>query len=133
MEYKFYENKYPKNYVLSSYISFGNDSFTIKDMDDYFNDDEDGYWEEYFFIKEENYEKILENIKKQFIPYSLTLFDDEITNTYDSINNKNLKLIFLYIISIINQYNYDIRSEKLVKILCGKNIEYTRDVYSKGP
>jgi hypothetical protein len=70
-------------------------------------------------------------IKKQFTPNSLDLLDDETKIIYDSIENNNLKIIFLYIMAIVN--NKHLRGDDLIKILCGENVEYQKQIYSKGP
>ena len=78
-------------------------------------------------------------IYKEKVPHGLKLSqntitssDDEISEIYNSIENENLKLIFLYILSIKNQYNNQKRGEQLIQILCGETVKYKKQIYSKG-
>jgi hypothetical protein len=95
MEYTIYEEKVPHGLKLSQ-IHFNANSFMVVDSDDYYDDDSE--WEEYYNIEEIDYKNILENVKEQFVPYTITLSDAEISEIYNSIENENLKLIFLYIL-----------------------------------
>jgi hypothetical protein len=129
MEYTLYKEKVPHGLKLSQ-IHFNANSFMVVDSDDYYDDDSE--WEEYYNVEEKDYKNILENVKEQFVPYTITSSDDEISEIYNSIENENLKLIFLYILSIKNQYNNQKRGEQLIQILCGETVEYKKQIYSKG-
>ena len=129
MEYTIYKEKVPHGLKLSQ-IHFNTNSFMVIDSDDYY--DVDSEWEEYYNVEEKDYKNILENVKEQFVPYTITSSDDEISEIYNSIKNENLKLIFLYILSIKNHYNNQKRGEQLIQILCGETVKYKKQIYSKG-
>jgi hypothetical protein len=103
----------------------------LVDSDDYWDDDSE--WEEYYEIQEKDYPKVIENVQKEFSPFSIEQLDDEAKKVYESIDNETLKQIFLFILSIINSYGGGIRGEEMIKILCGDNIEVKKQIYSKGP
>jgi hypothetical protein len=95
MEFTISKEKVPHGLKLSQ-IHFKANFFMAVDSDDYYYDDSE--WEEYYNVEEKDYKNILENVKEQFVPYTITSFDDEISEIYNSIKNENLKLIFLYIL-----------------------------------
>jgi hypothetical protein len=110
----------------------------IIDSDDYYDDD--GYWEEYFTISSNNFELIINRLENNYKPVKAFNLDNQMISKLDSLKTINAKFMFLYILAI-NKYkkylseeeNKNYRGKELIKILCGDDIEYGHDIYSKGP
>jgi hypothetical protein len=129
MEYTLAEEDIYKGFKLTI-IEFNKNSIRIVYTTDYY--DTDGYWEEYYSIGENSFVKIIERISTKYEPFLLMNLDTNTAEIYDSIEKENCKLLFLYILSI-KENHQKIHGDKLVSILCGDEIEYERNIYSKGP
>jgi hypothetical protein len=124
-------------------IKFSDNGIMIVDTDDYYatsEDEEDGYWEEYYSIEGYQFDDIINRLENNYKPIRASDLDLQTISKLEQLKNNNAKFIFLYILSI-NKYqkniaekeNKNIRGKELINILCGKDIEYKYYTYSKGP
>jgi len=110
----------------------------IIDSTDYYDDDSE--WDEYYTINSDVFLEIINKLEKTFIPVNINEFTSKENEFYDSLENDLFKKLFLYILSINKKKKQEENIEKdglfgsvIIEILCGTDIKYKRDIWSKGP
>jgi len=129
MEYHLYGETQGKTYY-SSALYFDEKGIMITDMQDYLDDD--GCWEEYYTIKPEHFNKLLNKLRTYSTVNSIDNLDGEAKKVYDSLDDKLTKEIFLYIYCISKTSEKSIHGFALVEAICGSEIPYEKSIYSKG-
>jgi hypothetical protein len=139
MRYKFYETDNNGCYCHSnivyndkSYNFQKEHSFNIEEITDYFNPD--SCIEYYYTIFEKDYGKIIDRVKQTYQPLQVDEMDDtplphsiSAKEAYNSITDETFKELFSYILAILKK---DPKTN-LVKALCGNEIKYEENHYSK--
>jgi hypothetical protein len=132
MEYSLTEEEIYKGFK-QTVIAFNENSIRIVYTTDYY--DTDGYWEEYYSLDEKALDKVLDRCGRTIELFELSLLQNlnvEAVRTYNAIESEKGKLLFLYIM-IIKKEHPKIHGDDLISSLCGDEIEYERNIYSKGP
>ena len=132
--------KYTGSLYLST-LCLDDNKIVFEDTKDYYHGDEDSYWEDYYTIKEDLYEKIINRIKNKYKPFEYNYLPEVIKNEYLKLKSENQKLLLLYILAINNEsiYNFEITEKEngkegaiIIEILCGNEIKCDYSNYSKG-
>ena len=119
-------------------IMFTETGITITDSTDYFDCDSER--NEYYTIESNNYLELINKLEKEYKPISVKNLSSKTRIYYNYFKNKNLKKLFRLILSIIG-YDKNIKDEtekymrgdRIIKLLCGDDIKYKKEYYSKGP
>jgi hypothetical protein len=137
MEFTVYYEKIDHGLELTQII-FSEKYIMIIDSTDHFDDDSE--WEEYYTIEPNNFLKLISRLEKNYESFLVENLSFETKSYFESIETSDIKKIFLLFLSLIG---YDknikhknekyIRGNDLIKIFCGDDIKYKRDIYSKGP
>jgi len=129
MEYHLYGEKQGKTYY-SSALYFDEKGIIITDMQDYLDDD--GCWEEYYTVKPEHFNKLLNKLEAYLKLNTIENLDNETKTAYDSLNDELTKKLFLSIYCISKTSEKSIHGFALVEAICGSEIPYEKSIYSKG-
>jgi len=130
MEYHLYGEAQGKTYY-SSVLYLDEKGIMITDMQDYLDDD--GYWEEYYTVKPEYFNKLLNKLKAYSTVNTIENLEEEAKTAYNSLNDELSKKLFLSIYRISNISEKSIHGFALVETICGSEIPYEKSIYSKGP
>jgi len=110
----------------------------IIDSTDYFDDDSE--WDEYYTLVCDVFPEIINRLGQNYKPVDINKLESEEAEFYNSLENDLLKIIFLYILSINEKKPSERKIEKdgllgsdLINILCGTDIKYKQNIWSKGP
>ena len=129
MEYPLYGSTQSKTFYSSS-LYVEKDRIMITDMTDYL--DIDGCYEEYYIIKPEYFQKLLDKLSSSFTSNVIVGIEDEAKAVYDSLENDLLKLLFLHIHYLAKHGKKKIHGLELVEKICGSDIPFEKTIYSKG-
>ena len=130
MEYHLYGEVQGKTYY-SSVLYLDEKGIMITDMQDYLDDD--GYWEEYYTVKPEYFNILLNKLKAYSTVNTIENLEEEAKTAYNSLNDELSKKLFLSIYRISNISEKSIHGFALVETICGSEIPYEKSIYSKGP
>jgi len=130
MEYHLYGEAQGKTYY-SSVLYLDEKGIMITDMQDYLDDD--GYWEEYYTVKPEYFNKLLNKLKAYSTVNTIENLEEEAKTAYNSLNDELSKKLFLSIYRISKISEKSIHGFALVETICGSEIPYEKSIYSKGP
>ena len=130
MEYHLYGEVQGKTYY-SSVLYLDEKGIMITDMQDYLDDD--GYWEEYYTVKPEYFNILLNKLKAYSTVNTIENFEEEAKTAYNSLNDELSKKLFLSIYRISKISEKSIHGFALVETICGSEIPYEKSIYSKGP
>ena len=130
MQYSLYgENQSKTFYASSLYVE--KERVMITDTQDYL--DTDGCWEEYFIIKPELFQKLLDKLSSLYKPSTVEELDNNAKAVYDSLEDDTLKMLFLHIHHLAKCGPNRFHGLELVEKICGSDIPFEKSVYSKGP
>jgi len=103
----------------------------ITDTQDYLDDD--GCWEEYYTIKREHFNKLLNKLDAYSTVNTIENLDEEAKTVYDSLDDELSKKLFLSIYSISKTSEKPVHGFRLVEAIYSSEIPYEKSIYSKGP
>jgi len=130
MEYHLYGEAQGKTYY-SSALYLDEKGIMITDMQDYLDDD--GYWEEYYTVKPEHFNKLLNKLEAYSTVNTIENLDEEAKTAYDSLYDELSKKLFLSIYRISKTSEKSKHGFALIETICGSEIPYEKSIYSKGP